>query len=152
MPNVKLTKHDGQHLVTGADNVRSIVSLDRGGPARPDGALCVVTTDFRGVSTFALGMTAREAREAIDASRKTKKGLLKITAPAKVWLELEAGQDVTFLEPGSVVTHEGFPAQGDNPAFIRVHYRRHDGEVVCDDISATDGNLRKLDEDMEQGA
>lgn len=152
MPNIKLTKHDGHHISLPSTSIRAIFSCALTG--KTDGRLSVVIADYRGESIHILGQTARSVRDAVDADRKTKKGLLVFKGKPKPWVALACGpDDDSFFEPGTLVGHEGvrYPLveNGEPVERLRVQYRRHTGVVSNEDVEMTEANMATIDADIE---
>lgn len=145
MPNAILTKHDGTITSIPAGSVIAILSaaLDAPDASRPH-LKSIVMSSFRGQASDFLAHTAVDAAGEIEKTRTTKRGALRRTAKPRDWLELNVGDDVTYLLPGSVPGYETL-----NDERLRLYWQPPQGDPVPLDVNNTPENLARLDADIE---
>lgn len=138
MPLIALTKSDGLVLNTPAGSITGIYSTafnteeeNRNAP----GARCVITTNVRGMSTYALAHPARDVLEQIKA------GIGK--AKPQEFIILAAGDDINAIQRSAVLQFEEIK-RGDE-LLLLVHFNRHDGQSTQVLASACAENKERLE-------
>lgn len=158
MPNIRVTKHDGETLSIPPKSITAILATTYYKPEEgEEERRCTVMTNIGGLKFYSLRQTAREIRAMIEtAVPPAPRGINlkrrpKAEEPAP-WIALQSGDDITFIPEGSPFSFEGTNLTDlAEPAHVlRVHFNRHDGQAMWHDVDHTPANEQTLDAAIER--
>lgn len=156
MPNIRLTKADGEFVNLPAGSITAILAATYLKKSEAEEkALCTVVTSYRGATTYLLAMTCREVRAIMEANLDHGPKIKLRKDPARPeWIALESGGDLSFIVDGSPSGYET-SILGDlegTPRVLRVYFRRHDGQDISVDIDPSETNIQTVDKSIAKGS